>query len=61
MYLDEDDLPPMPALEGGEEVKLDSEWNIAQRWELNPQKRKSEGTGLKILSPKKLLTRLPTL
>ena len=29
LYLDEDDLPPMPALEGDEEVKLEQEEAIA--------------------------------
>ena len=57
LYL-EDDLPP---LEGDEEVKLEPEESIAERVKLNPRKRKNEGTGLKILTPNKLLTRLPIL
>ena len=32
----EDDLPPMPALEGAEEVKLEPEKTIAERIKLNP-------------------------
>ena len=47
----------MPPLEGIEE----SEETIAERVKLNPRKRKNEGTGLKILTPNKLLTRLPIL
>ena len=34
---------------------------ITERVKLNPRKRKNGGTGLKILSPKELLTRLPIL
>ena len=52
----EDDLPPR---EGDKELKLQPEETIAKRMKLNPQKRKNEGTGLKILTPNKLLTRLP--
>ena len=36
---DEDDFPPMPALEGDEEVKLQPEKTIAERVKLNPQKK----------------------
>ena len=57
----EDDLPPMPPLEGDEEVKLEPEESIVERVKLNPRKRKEKkktGTGLKILTPNKLLTRL---
>ena len=54
LYLDEDqdDLPP---LEG------DKEETITERAKSNPLKRKIAGTGLKILTPNKLLTRLPIL
>ena len=55
LYLDEDDLPPMPALESNGEP----EESIAERIKLNPRKIKATGTGLKILTPNKLLTRLP--
>ena len=59
LYLDEDDLIPMPSLEGDEEkVKLDPEEAIAERVKLNPGKRKNKGTGLKIFTPNKLLARL---
>ena len=58
---DEDDLLPMPPLEGGEEVKLEPEETIAERVKLNPKKRKNEGTRLKILTPNKLLTRFSIL
>ena len=61
LYLDEDDLWPIPALEGGEEVKLDPEEANAERMKLIPWKTKNEGTGLKILTPKHLLTRLSIL
>ena len=61
LYLDEDDLPPMLALEGDEEVELEPEEPTAERVKLNPPKRKKEGTGLKILTPNRLLTRLPIL
>ena len=41
LCLDTDDLPPIPALEGDEEVKLESEEEtIAERIKLNTQKRK---------------------
>ena len=33
------DLPPMPALEGDEEVKLEPEETIAERVKLNPRER----------------------
>ena len=42
------------------EVKQDPEETIAARVKLNPRKRKT-GTGLKILTPKILLSRLPVL
>ena len=51
----------MLPLEDDEELKLEQKETIAERAKLNPQKRKNEGTGLKILSPNKLLTRLPML
>ena len=54
---DEDDLP----LEGDEEVILGPGETIAERIKLNPQKRKITGTGLIILTPNKLITRLPVL
>ena len=47
LYLDEDDLPPMHALEGDEEVKLEVEETMAERIKLNPQKSKNTGTRLK--------------
>ena len=40
---------------------LDNDENIAERVKLNPLKRKLAGTGLKILTPNKLSTRLPML
>ena len=51
----------MLALESDEEVKLEPEETIAERVKLNPRKRKIEETGLKILTPNKLLARLPIL
>ena len=36
----EDELPPMPPLEGEEEVKLEPEDTIAERIMLNPRKKK---------------------
>ena len=59
LYLneDEDDLP----LECDEKVKLEPKETIAERMKLNLQKRKIIETGLKILTPNKLLTRLPIL
>ena len=50
-------LAPMPPLEGDKEP----EETIAERVKLNTRKRKNEGTGLKILTPHKLLNRLPIL
>ena len=41
--------------------KLQPEETIAERVKLNPQKREKTGTRLKILTPSKLLTRLPIL
>ena len=41
--------------------RLDKDENIAERVKLNPRKRKLAGTGLKILTPNKLSTRLPML
>ena len=60
LYLDEDenDLPPMPPLEDDEEVKSEPEETIAERLKLKPRKRKTTGTGLKIFTPNKLLSRL---
>ena len=46
LYIDEDDLPAMPALEGNDEVKLEQQKTIAVRVKLNSRKTK-EGTGLK--------------
>ena len=57
----EDDLQSMPPLEGDEEVKLEPEETITERVKSNPRKRKLTGTGLKILTPTKLLARLPIL
>ena len=57
---DEDCLPPMPQLEVAEEVKLEPQ-ESAEKIKLSPQKGKITGTGLKILIPCKLLTRLPIL
>ena len=42
---DEDDLPPMPPLEGDEEVKLEPEETFAERIKLNPRKTKITRTG----------------
>ena len=51
----------MPPLEGDEEkAKLEPEETIAERVKLNLRKRKNEGKELKIVTPNKLLTRLPT-
>ena len=46
----------MPPLEDDEEVNLEPEETIAEKIKLNPQKRKATRTGLKILTPNKLLT-----
>ena len=52
----------MPPLEGDKEIaRLEPEETIAERAKLNPQERKMVGTGLKILTPNKLLTRLSIL
>ena len=50
----------MPALDGNEEVKLEPEETITKIIKLNPREKKTE-TELEILTPNKLLTRLPTL
>ena len=52
----------MPLLEGDEkEVKLELEETIDERVQINTQKRINEWIGLKVLTPNKLLTRLPIL
>ena len=61
LYLDEYDLPPMSALEGDEEVKLEPGETVVDRVKLISQKGKASRTGLKVLTPKKLLTRLAIL
>ena len=40
LYSNENNLPPISALEEDEEVKLESEKTIDERRKLNPQKRK---------------------
>ena len=40
LYLDEDDLPPIPALAGDEERKLEPGETVAARVKLNCRKRK---------------------
>ena len=57
----EDGLPPMPPLEGDKETKLEPEETIPEIVKLNPWKRKNKVTGLDVLTPNKLLTRLPIL
>ena len=52
LYLDENE---------DEEVKLEPEETIAEWAQLNPQKRKKEGTGLTKIISNKLLTRLPIM
>ena len=59
--MDLKNLPPMPPLECDEEVKLEPEETIAERIRLNSRKRKTTRTGLKILTPNNLLTRLPNI
>ena len=50
----------MPPLEDDEEeVKSEPEKTITERVKLNTIKRKKTGTGIKILTPNKLLTKLP--
>ena len=51
----------MPPLEDDEKVKLEPEKTIAERAKLSPRKRENEGSISKALTPKKLLTWLPTL
>ena len=51
---DEDDLPPLPLLEG-DEVKSETQENIAERIKLNPWKRKTTGTGLKKFNSKQVI------
>ena len=42
-------------------LKLEPGETIAEKVKLNPRKRKTEGTGLKIFTPNRLLTRHPIL
>ena len=51
----------MPPIEGPEEAKLEPKETIVKRVKLSPRKRKKAGTRLKILTPNKLLPRLPML
>ena len=55
LYLDKDYLPPMPALEGDEKVKLVPEETIAERI------KKKYRNSLNILTPNNFLTRLSIL
>ena len=55
---DRGDLPPIPAVEGDEEVKVEPEETIAERKKKNPQKRKRNRDRIKNFDSK-LLTRLP--
>ena len=55
---DRGDLPPMLAVEGDEEVKVEPEETIAERKKKNPQKRKRNRDRIKNFDSK-LLTRLP--
>ena len=48
----------MPLLEDDEGVIPEPEETVAKRVELNSRKRKDTGTGLKILTPNKLLPRI---
>ena len=62
LYLDEDEddsLPIPPPLGDDEEIKLEPEETIPERVKLNLWK--ITGAGLKILTPNKLLIRLPIL
>ena len=40
LYLDDNDLPPVPALEGDKEVKFEPEETVPERIKLNPRKTK---------------------
>ena len=51
----------MLPFEDDEEVKLEPEETVSERAKLNSQRRKNAGTGLKILTGNKLLSRLPIL
>ena len=58
----EADLPPKPPLErDGIKVKLKPEEIIAEGLKSNSQERKETGTGLKVLTPNKFLTKFPML
>ena len=61
LYSDEDDDEMTPLVSEKEEMKSEPEETIVERVKLNPRKRKKTGTGLKILSPNKLLPRLSIL
>ena len=57
----EADLPPKPTLERDGQVKLKPEEIIAEGLKSNSQERKETGTGLKVLTPNKFLTKFPML
>ena len=54
LYLDEDDLLPMPALKGDEKDKLEPEKTIAKKIKLNTRKRKKYR--IKYLNSKQIIT-----
>ena len=54
----EDDLQPIPTLEGDEEVKLKAEETIPKKCEIKSLTKKNTETWLKTLTLNKLLTRL---
>ena len=60
---DKDELPPIPALKGDEEVKIEPEKAIAETTQLNPKspEKKNNRNRIKNLDSKKYLTRLPVL
>ena len=58
LYLDEDDLSLMPAIEGDKQVKLESQDTIVERVKLKLQERKTARAGLIISTPNKSLTRI---
>ena len=60
LCLDED-VEDSSLRKGDEEVKLEPKETIAERIKSIPRKRKKTGKGLKILTPNKLLTRIPIL
>ena len=55
LHLNKDDLPPVSALDGDEEVKLDPEETIAERIKIRHSNMKKYRNMIKILDSKQII------